>query len=102
MQEHHGCKGETAQAYLNFNDLQLCSCISAGAVQLMNRMLQVDPFCYQVYKSFTCCITSFLILSYTPFKFTYWGIVGGLIWVKPSLLKCEQGKPHLGKCNSAA
>ena len=44
-------------------------------------LLQVDPFCYQIYKSFTCCITSFLILTYTPFRFTYWGIVGGLIWV---------------------
>ena len=46
--------------------------------------MQVDPFCYQVYKSFTCCITSLLILTYTPFKFTYWGIVGGLIWVRCS------------------
>ena len=47
----------------------------------MGCLLQVDPFCYQIYKSFTCCITSFLILTYTPFRFTYWGIVGGLIWV---------------------
>lgn len=61
----------------------------AGAiVDSIGWLLQVDPFCYQVYKSFTCCITSFLILTYTPFRFTYWGIVGGLIWVGHWPLRC--------------
>jgi hypothetical protein len=65
----------------------ICDSVRSTSYLLVCHALQVDPFCYQVYKSFTCCITALLILTYTPFKFTYWGIVGGLIWVR---YRCPQ------------
>jgi len=35
----------------------------------------------QVYDSIGVALTSLLVLTYTPFKFSYWGIVGGALWV---------------------
>lgn len=41
----------------------------------------IDPIIYQSYKSFVCFATSWLVLIYTPLKFTWWGLLGALIWV---------------------
>eukprot|EP01018_Ginkgo_biloba_P029026 Gb_18401 [translate_table: standard] len=43
--------------------------------------LALDPFVFQSYKSFICFLTSWLVLLYTPFRFTWWGMLGALIWV---------------------
>ncbi|KAI5070430.1 hypothetical protein GOP47_0014773 [Adiantum capillus-veneris] len=42
---------------------------------------KMDPIIYQSYKSFTCFATCWLVLIYTPLKFTWWGMLGALIWV---------------------
>ncbi|KAH7365201.1 hypothetical protein KP509_18G013500 [Ceratopteris richardii] len=42
---------------------------------------KMDPIIFQSYKSFVCFMTSWLVLIYTPLKFTWWGMVGALIWV---------------------
>lgn len=42
---------------------------------------QVDPLAYQFYKSLVCFSTSWLVLTYNPFRFTWWGTVGATIWV---------------------
>lgn len=44
-------------------------------------MLQVDPLAYQCYKSLVCFLTSWLVLTYNQFRFTWWGTVGATIWV---------------------
>ena len=44
-------------------------------------MLQVDPLAYQCYKSLVCFLTSWLVLTYNHFRFTWWGTVGASIWV---------------------
>eukprot|EP00252_Welwitschia_mirabilis_P028023 TRINITY_DN9925_c0_g2_i2.p1 TRINITY_DN9925_c0_g2~~TRINITY_DN9925_c0_g2_i2.p1 ORF type:complete len:100 (+),score=5.00 TRINITY_DN9925_c0_g2_i2:23-322(+) len=43
--------------------------------------LPLHPVVFQLYKSMTCFVTSWLVLLYTPYKFTWWGMVGALIWV---------------------
>lgn len=52
----------------------------------MPAALSLDPFVFQFYKSTTCFLTSWLVLLYTPFKFTWWGILGALIWVTNGVL----------------
>lgn len=52
----------------------------------MPAALSLDPFVFQSYKSTTCFLTSWLVLLYTPFKFTWWGILGALIWVTNGVL----------------
>lgn len=41
----------------------------------------IDPIIFQSYKSFACFATSWLVLAYVPLKFTWWGMLGALIWV---------------------
>ena len=42
---------------------------------------RVHPIVIQVYKSTACFFTSWLVLLVRDFKFSYWGLVGALIWV---------------------
>ncbi len=42
---------------------------------------RVHPVIVQVYKSTACFLTSWLVLLLRPFKFSYWGVVGAVIWV---------------------
>lgn len=42
---------------------------------------KVDPLAYQCYKSLVCFLTSWLVLTYNHFSFTWWGTVGATIWV---------------------
>ncbi|KAJ7537566.1 hypothetical protein O6H91_11G011800 [Diphasiastrum complanatum] len=45
---------------------------------------RVDPVVFQFYKSIACFLTSWLLLLYLvfqPFQFTWWGILGGAMWV---------------------
>ncbi|CAL8461758.1 g1289 [Coccomyxa elongata] len=42
---------------------------------------KVDPLAYQCYKSLVCFLTSWLVLTYNHFRFTWWGTVGASIWV---------------------
>lgn len=45
-----------------------------------------DPFAFQFMKSMWVCITSWLILTWRPFYFTYWGFVGAALWIPAGLL----------------
>ncbi|XP_057819219.2 uncharacterized protein LOC131032301 isoform X1 [Cryptomeria japonica] len=47
----------------------------------MPAALSLDPFVFQSYKSTACFMTSWLVLLYTPYRFTWWGMLGALIWV---------------------
>jgi len=45
-----------------------------------------DPFAFQYMKSAMVCITSWLILTWRPFTFTYWGFAGAAMWIPAGLL----------------
>jgi glucose uptake protein GlcU len=47
---------------------------------------KVDPMVFQLYYSVAIFISSWLVLSYNSFVFTYWGIVGAALWVPASIL----------------
>jgi len=47
---------------------------------------KVDPMIFQLYYSLAIFISSWFVLSYEPFVFTYWGIVGAALWVPASIL----------------
>eukprot|EP00192_Tetraselmis_astigmatica_P013260 CAMPEP_0117671826 /NCGR_PEP_ID=MMETSP0804-20121206/13559_1 /TAXON_ID=1074897 /ORGANISM="Tetraselmis astigmatica, Strain CCMP880" /LENGTH=325 /DNA_ID=CAMNT_0005480349 /DNA_START=368 /DNA_END=1346 /DNA_ORIENTATION=- len=42
---------------------------------------KVDPVMFQCYKTTACFLSSFLVLAYVDFKFTWWGVLGASIWV---------------------
>lgn len=44
-----------------------------------------DPFILQCFKSSCVCLTSWLVLLWTPFTFTYLGFVGAACWVPAGL-----------------
>eukprot|EP01112_Ceratiomyxa_fruticulosa_P008558 TRINITY_DN2219_c0_g2_i2.p1 TRINITY_DN2219_c0_g2~~TRINITY_DN2219_c0_g2_i2.p1 ORF type:complete len:322 (-),score=46.00 TRINITY_DN2219_c0_g2_i2:155-1120(-) len=46
----------------------------------------IDPVVFQCYYSFAVFLTSWLLLAFYPFQFTYLGIVGALLWVPSSIL----------------
>lgn len=63
--------------------------------------LQVDPLAYQCYKSFVCFATSFLVLTYNHFQFTWWGSVGAAIWVANGVMAIIAiQKAGLGICQA--
>jgi hypothetical protein len=41
---------------------------------------QVDPMVFQLYYSVAIFALNWLVLTYTEFHFTYWGIVGAALW----------------------
>lgn len=41
----------------------------------------VDPLVFQTYKTAAVFLSSWLVLLYRPFYFSYWGIIGAIIWV---------------------
>jgi len=47
---------------------------------------QVDPVIYQAYKSFAVFASSWLVLLYVDFYFTWWGFVGASMWVPNGIL----------------
>jgi len=47
---------------------------------------KVDPIVFQLYYSLAIFISSWLVLTYNSFVFTYWGIVGAALWVPASIL----------------
>jgi len=47
---------------------------------------QTDPFVFQCMKSLCACLTSWIVLTWRPFTFTYWGFVGAALWVPSGLL----------------
>jgi len=47
---------------------------------------KVDAMVFQLYYSLAIFISSWLVLSYNSFVFTYWGIVGAALWVPASVL----------------
>jgi glucose uptake protein GlcU len=47
---------------------------------------KVDAMVFQLYYSLAIFISSWLVLTYKPFVFTYWGIVGAALWVPASIL----------------
>mmetsp|Transcript_13181 Transcript_13181/g.37128 ORF Transcript_13181/g.37128 Transcript_13181/m.37128 type:complete len:378 (-) Transcript_13181:359-1492(-) len=64
----------------------LASCLSFGsfAVPIKNPKVmaaKVDPVMFQCYKTTACFLSSFLVLAYVDFKFTWWGVLGASIWV---------------------
>lgn len=46
----------------------------------------VDPVVFQLYYSLAIFCSSFLVLIYKPWVFTYWGVVGAGLWVPASIL----------------
>lgn len=44
-----------------------------------------DPFILQCFKSTCVCLTSWIVLLWTPFTFTYLGFVGAACWVPAGL-----------------
>jgi len=46
----------------------------------------IDPFVFQFLKSASVFVTSWLILTWKPFLFTYWGFVGAALWIPAGLL----------------
>jgi len=44
-----------------------------------------DPFAFQFMKSSMVFITSWLILTWRPFTFTAWGLVGAALWIPAGL-----------------
>lgn len=54
----------------------LC-CTQTPAVVKAN----VDPLVFQTYKTAAVFLSSWLVLLYRPFYFSYWGIIGAIIWV---------------------
>jgi len=46
----------------------------------------VHPIIYQLYKSFWCFVTSFIVLFWKDFVWTNWGIVNGAIWIPAGVL----------------
>ena len=45
------------------------------------RDARVHPFVFQTYKSFWVFVTSWIVLAFKPFAFTWWGLASGLFWV---------------------
>eukprot|EP00457_Paulinella_chromatophora_P009859 gb/GEZN01009937.1/.p1 GENE.gb/GEZN01009937.1/~~gb/GEZN01009937.1/.p1 ORF type:complete len:384 (+),score=65.34 gb/GEZN01009937.1/:61-1152(+) len=48
--------------------------------------LRMSPVVTQAYINLAIFLSSFLVLTYTEFKFTYYGIIGAALWVPGSLL----------------
>jgi len=46
----------------------------------------VDPVIFQIYYSISIFVSCWLVLTYNPFVFTPWGIVGAALWVPASIL----------------
>jgi len=46
----------------------------------------IDPVVFQCYYSLAVFITSFCILFFEPFVYTWWGVVGALLWFPASTL----------------
>lgn len=42
---------------------------------------QVHPLIFQCYKTFWTFASSFLVLTFEPFEFTWWGMLSGISWV---------------------
>ena len=42
---------------------------------------KVDPLVFQTYKTTAVFLTSWLVLTYTDFDWTWWGVVDSLVWV---------------------
>jgi len=47
---------------------------------------KVDPVVFQMYYSISIFLSSWIVLAYNPFVFTYYGIVGASLWVPASIL----------------
>lgn len=45
-----------------------------------------DPFAFQFMKSACVFLTSWIILTWKPFVFTLWGLVGAALWIPAGLL----------------
>lgn len=50
------------------------------------RRLRVDPIVFQSYKSAMVFLTGWIVLLWSPFSFTPWGIMSGLFWVPGGML----------------
>mmetsp|Transcript_27542 Transcript_27542/g.65250 ORF Transcript_27542/g.65250 Transcript_27542/m.65250 type:complete len:359 (+) Transcript_27542:82-1158(+) len=64
----------------------LASCVSFGSFGVPIKdpkviAAKVDPVVFQCYKTTACFLSSFLVLAYVDFKFTWWGVLGAFIWV---------------------
>ena len=47
---------------------------------------KVDPVIFQLYYSTAIFITTWLLLIYVDFSFTYWGIITAMLWVPGNVL----------------
>lgn len=64
--------------------LASCLCFGSFGVPIKNPKViaaKVDPVVFQCYKTTACFLSSFLVLLYVDFKFTWWGVLGAFIWV---------------------
>ena len=56
--------------------------VKAPAVQ----RAQVDPVVFQIYYSLAVFLSSWLLLIFYPFSWTWFGVAGAALWVPSSLL----------------
>ena len=52
---------------------------------------QVHPLVVQSYKTAVCFVTCWLTLLVVPLRFTWWGTLGALIWVRAPRFACCPG-----------
>jgi hypothetical protein len=52
---------------------------------LLTQDLNVDPMVTQFYTSISVFLTSFIVLTYNDFAFTYFGIIAAALWVPANL-----------------
>jgi len=59
-------------------------CFGSFAVPMKSKQVMdagVNPIIFQCYKTFWAFASSFLVLFFQPFEFTWWGIASGFSWV---------------------
>mmetsp|Transcript_3281 Transcript_3281/g.7885 ORF Transcript_3281/g.7885 Transcript_3281/m.7885 type:complete len:434 (+) Transcript_3281:207-1508(+) len=59
-------------------------CFGSFAVPMKSQAVMeagVHPLIFQCYKTFWAFSSSFLVLFFQPFEFTWWGVVSGFSWV---------------------
>lgn len=60
------------------------ACFGSFAVPMKSQAVinaGVNPLIFQCYKTFWAFISSFLVLFFQPFQFTWWGVLSGFSWV---------------------
>ncbi len=52
--------------------------------------MQVHPLIFQSFKSLMCFLTSWIVLLYSPFGFTWWATLAAFIWITDGKLNLRE------------